>query len=77
MLIIDTYGKGAFAILGDVKVKKGAICSLKRNEDNIHGNCRMHCTYVGIFLSPQLVYGQLNMLLLYCRSQLRADFGAT
>jgi hypothetical protein len=43
-LIIDTYGKGAFAILGDVKVKKGAICSLKRNEDNIHGNCQMHGT---------------------------------
>jgi hypothetical protein len=44
VLIIDTYGKGAFAISGDVKVKKGAICSLKRNEDSIHGNCQMHDT---------------------------------
>jgi hypothetical protein len=37
VLSINTHGKGGFAILGDVKVKKGAVCSLKRNNDNLHG----------------------------------------
>jgi hypothetical protein len=36
-LTVKTSGKGGFAILGDVKVKKGSVCSLKRNGDNLHG----------------------------------------
>ena len=42
VLTIKTSGKGGFAILGDVKVKKGAVCSLKRNGNNIHGKQLVH-----------------------------------
>ena len=37
VLTVKTSGKGGFTILGDVKVKKGGVCSLKRNRDNLHG----------------------------------------
>jgi hypothetical protein len=34
---ISSCGKGGFAISGDFKVKKGALSSLRRNPDNVHG----------------------------------------
>lgn len=36
VLTIKSCGKGGFAIPGDIKVKKGAFCSLRRNPGNVH-----------------------------------------
>lgn len=78
VLTINTYGKGGFAILGDVKVKKGAICSLKRNKDNFHGNCQLHARNIKMAAVSCLQSTNLApVTLLNCRSYLCADFGAT